>query len=81
MPDPIPVMVLGRLAVDKAYRKRGVVYERSGFSESPVDPMTLMVGRGSTPDSAHARVPPAPAPLRVFLKKTHRRPARTALGA
>ena len=79
MPDPIPVMVLGRLAVDKAYQKRGLgiallrdavlrtlqaadiggiraillhatsddakrFYERCGFSESPVDPMTLMVG-------------------------------------
>jgi len=79
MPDPIPVMVLGRLAVDKAYQKKGVgiallrdavlrtlqaasiggiraillhaisddakrFYERCGFSESPVDPMTLMVG-------------------------------------
>lgn len=79
MPDPIPVMVLGRLAVDKAYQKSGVgialvrdavirtlqaadiggiraillhaisddakrFYERCGFSESPVDPMTLMVG-------------------------------------
>lgn len=78
MPDPIPVMVLGRLAVDKAFQKRGVgialvrdavlrtlqaadiggiraillhaisddakrFYERCGFSESPVDSMTLMV--------------------------------------
>ncbi len=76
-PDPIPVIV-GRLAVDKAYQKRGVgisllrdallrtlqaadiagiraillhaisddakwFYERCGFSESPIDPMTLMV--------------------------------------
>jgi GNAT superfamily N-acetyltransferase len=79
MPDPIPVRVLGRLAMDKAYRKRSVgiallhdavehcrrgdisgiraiqlhaisddakrFYKRSGFSESPLDPMTPMVGR------------------------------------
>lgn len=78
MPDPIPVMVLGRLAVDKAFQDRGLgaallrdsllrtrqaadivgiramlvhaispeakrFYERYGFAESPVDPMTLMV--------------------------------------
>jgi len=75
---PMPVMVLGRLAVDRAYRERGLgtgllrdavlrtlqaaefgairailvhpisddakrVYERHGFVESPVDPMTLMI--------------------------------------
>ena len=79
MPDPIPVMILGRLAVDKAFQSRGLgaallrdavlrtlqaatiggiraillhaisndakrFYERYGFSESPVDPMTLMIG-------------------------------------
>ena len=78
MPDPIPVMILGRLAVDRAYHGRGlgrgllrdailrtiqaadiagirailvhaisedarIFYERSGFSSSPVDPMTLMI--------------------------------------
>ena len=79
MPDPIQVMILGRLAVDKAFQNRGLgvgllrdavlrtsqaaaiagiraillhaisedakrFYERCGFSESPVDPMTLMIG-------------------------------------
>lgn len=78
MPDPIPVMVLGRLAVDKAYQGRGLgvgllrdavlrtlqaaaiggiraillhaisddakrFYQRWGFSESPLDPMTMMI--------------------------------------
>ena len=78
MPDPIPVMVLGRLAVDRAWQKRHLgrgllrdavlrtmqaaeiagiravlvhaisddakaFYERAGFVESPLDPMTLMV--------------------------------------
>lgn len=78
MPDPVPVMVLGRLAVDRAYQERGLgigllrdavlrtlqaaeiggirailvhaisddakrFYERHGFTESPVDPMTLMI--------------------------------------
>lgn len=78
MPDPIPVMVIGRLAVDKAYQNRGLgvallrdavlrtlqaaaiggiraillhtisedakrFYLRCGFSESAVDPMTLMI--------------------------------------
>ena len=78
MPDPVPVMVLGRLAVDRAYQERGSgagllrdailrtlqaaefggirailvhaisddakrFYERHGFVESPVDPMTLMI--------------------------------------
>ena len=78
MPDPIPVMVLGRLAIDKGYQRRGLglgllrdavlrtlqaasiggiraillhaisedakrFYERCGFSESPLDPMTMMV--------------------------------------
>jgi GNAT superfamily N-acetyltransferase len=74
----VPVMVLGRLAVDRAYQERGLgtgllrdavlrtlqaaefggirailvqaisddakrFYERHGFVESPVDPMTLMI--------------------------------------
>lgn len=78
MPDPIPVMVLGRLAVDRQYQGCGLgsallrdallrtlnaasiagiravllhaisdeakrFYERAGFAESPVDPMTLMI--------------------------------------
>ena len=78
MPDPVPVMVLGRLAVDRVYQDRGLgtgllrdavlrtlqaaefggirailvhaisddakrFYERHGFVESPVDPMTLML--------------------------------------
>jgi GNAT superfamily N-acetyltransferase len=78
MPDPIPVMVIGRLAIDRAYQGRGLgagllrdavlrtlqaasiggiraillhaisddakkFYERCGFSQSPVDPMTLMI--------------------------------------
>ena len=73
MPDPVPVMLLGRLAVDKACQGLGVgagllrdailrtlqaasiggiraisedarrFYERSGFSPSPIDPMTLMI--------------------------------------
>ncbi len=78
MPEPIPVMVLGRLAVDHEYQAAGVGkgllkdallrtlsvaenagvravllhaispqakqwYERRGFSESPIDPMTMMI--------------------------------------
>jgi GNAT superfamily N-acetyltransferase len=78
MPDPVPVMVLARLAVDRAYQDRGLgagllreailrilqaaelggirailvhaisaeakrFYERHGFVESPIDPMTLMI--------------------------------------
>jgi GNAT superfamily N-acetyltransferase len=78
MPDPIPVIVLARLAVDRAYQGRGLgagllrdailrvlqaaevggirailvhavseeakrFYERHGFVESPIDPMTLMI--------------------------------------
>jgi len=78
MPDPVPVMVLGRLAVDRAFQGRGIgegllrdailrtlqaaelagiravlvhaisddakrFYERHGFAESPIDPMTLMI--------------------------------------
>lgn len=79
MPDPIPVAVLGRLAVDRAYQGRGLgralvrdaglrllqaagilgirgllvhamseearaFYLALGFTASPLDPMTLMVG-------------------------------------
>lgn len=82
MPDPIPVMILGRLAVDHAFQNRGLgaallrdsvlrtrqaadivgvramlvhaisaeakrFYERYGFAESPVDPMTLMLSLGN----------------------------------
>jgi GNAT superfamily N-acetyltransferase len=78
MPDPIPVIVLGRLAVHKAFHGKGVgsgllrdavlrtleaaeiagvrailvhaisegakrFYEKNGFIESPVDPMTVMI--------------------------------------
>ncbi len=78
MPEPIPVMVIGRLAVDRRFQSRGLgrsilrdailrtiqaariagirailvhaisesarrFYLRSGFRESPIDPMTLMV--------------------------------------
>ena len=78
MPDPIPVMVLGRLAVDKRWQAMGIgkgllkdallrtlavsslvgirailvhalseeakdFYLRHGFSESPIDPFTLML--------------------------------------
>jgi GNAT superfamily N-acetyltransferase len=83
MADPIPVMVLGRLAVDRAYQGRGLgrglvrdavlrtlqaaaiggiraillhaisedakrFYQRCGLSESPLDPMTMMI---SIPDA------------------------------
>jgi GNAT superfamily N-acetyltransferase len=78
MPDPIPVVLLARLAVDRAYQGRGLgralmqdaarrviqaadtigirgllahalddsanaFYQRLGFDESPLDPMTLMI--------------------------------------
>jgi predicted N-acetyltransferase YhbS len=78
MPDPVPVMVLGRLAVDRSLQGRGIgegllrdailrtlqaaelagirailvhaisedakrFYERHGFAESAIDPMTLMI--------------------------------------
>jgi GNAT superfamily N-acetyltransferase len=78
MPEPIPVAVLGRLAVDRAYQGQGIgrglfrdsalrvmqaaeaigirgmlvhavsdeakaFYRAVGFSESPLEPMTLMV--------------------------------------
>jgi GNAT superfamily N-acetyltransferase len=78
MPDPVPVMILGRLAVDRAWQGHGLgrgllrdavlrtlqaaeiggirailvhaisedakrFYERYGFRDSPVDPMTLMI--------------------------------------
>ncbi|GAB4214460.1 MAG: GNAT family N-acetyltransferase [Synechococcales cyanobacterium] len=79
MPDPIPVMVIGRLAVDRCWQGQGIgqallrdailrtlqaaeiagirailihaisaeakqFYEKCGFTASPVDPMTRMVG-------------------------------------
>jgi GNAT superfamily N-acetyltransferase len=78
MPEPIPVMVLGRLAVDREHQGRGLgaallkdallrtlhaaeiagiravllhaiseeakaFYRHHGFTESPVDPMTMML--------------------------------------
>ncbi len=78
MPDPVPVMVIGRLAIDVKFQGRGIgpallrdavlrtvqaaeiagiravlvhaiserakrFYEKWGFIESLVDPMTLMV--------------------------------------
>ena len=78
MPDPIPVMIIGRLAVDSRHQGLGLgygllrdallrtlqiaeqagiravllhamtgearrFYERAGFSESPTDPMTMMI--------------------------------------
>jgi GNAT superfamily N-acetyltransferase len=78
MPDPVPVMIIGRLAVDKRYQGHGLgrallrdallrslqvaehagiravllhamtaaakrFYQRAGFQESPLDPMTMMI--------------------------------------
>ncbi len=78
MPDPVPVVVLGRLAVDQLHHGKGfgralvrdaglrviqaadaigirgllvhalspeaaAFYERVGFEQSPLDPMTLMI--------------------------------------
>lgn len=78
IPDPIPVMIIGRLAVDARHQGRGLgygllrdallrtlqvatqtgiravllhamtadakrFYQRAGFQESPVDPMTMMI--------------------------------------
>jgi len=78
MPDPIPVMIIGRLAVDTRYQGHGLgygllrdallrtlqvaehagiravllhamtadakrFYQRAGFQESPLDPMTMMI--------------------------------------
>jgi GNAT superfamily N-acetyltransferase len=78
MPDPIPVMIIGRLAVDVRHHGHGLgygllrdallrtlqvaeqagiravllhamtaeakrFYERAGFRESPIDPMTMMI--------------------------------------
>jgi GNAT superfamily N-acetyltransferase len=86
MPNPIPVMVLGRLAVDQRWQQAGLgrgllkdallrtlsvskqagirallvhtlsedakhFYTRSGFIESPLDPMTLMI---ALQDAAHS---------------------------
>lgn len=85
MPNPIPVIVLGRLAVDQRWQQAGLgrgllkdallrtlsvsnqagirallvhtlseeakhFYTRSGFIESPLDPMTLMI---ALQDAAH----------------------------
>ena len=84
MPGPIPVVLLARLAVDRAYHGHGLgrglfcdaanrvmdaadaigvrgilvhaiseqakqFYLALGFELSPVDAMTLMVGRGGSP--------------------------------
>jgi GNAT superfamily N-acetyltransferase len=81
MPDPIPVAVLGRLAIDVAYQRKGLgialmrdastrllqaaevlgirgilvhaisedakaFYEAMGFTPSPLDPMTVVIGLG-----------------------------------
>lgn len=78
MPDPIPVIIIGRLAVDARYQGHGLgygllrdallrtlqvakqagiravllhvmtadakrFYQRAGFQESPLDPMTMMI--------------------------------------
>ncbi len=78
MPDPIPVMIIGRLAVDTRHQGHGLgygllrdallrtllvaeqagiravllhamtvgakkFYQRAGFQESPLDPMTMMI--------------------------------------
>ena len=78
IPDPIPVMIVARVAVDRSYHGQGIgrgllkdtilrtaqaariggirailvhaisedakrFYERYGFRESPIDPMTLMI--------------------------------------
>ena len=78
MPNPIPVMVIGRLAVDRAFQGRGLgrallrdavlrtlqaaaiagiralvlhaisddakrFYAHCGFTESPLDPMSMMI--------------------------------------
>ena len=85
MPNPVPVMVLGRLAVDQQWQQTGLgrgllkdallrslsvskhagvrallvhalsedakkFYAHSGFLESPLDPMTLMI---ALQDAAH----------------------------
>lgn len=87
MPDPIPVAVLGRLAVHVDWTGRGIgrgllkdavlrvvqsseqlgirallchaidaqakqFYLRQGFAESPIDPMTLMLGLARLQDAA-----------------------------
>jgi GNAT superfamily N-acetyltransferase len=84
MPDPLPVIVLGRLAVDEAWAGRGIgsgllkdavlrslqaadivgacalmchaideeakaFYLKQGFAESPMLPLTLMLGFGRVP--------------------------------
>ncbi|EMW9997636.1 GNAT family N-acetyltransferase [Salmonella enterica] len=60
MPDPIPIVVLGRLAVDKSLHGMLVhalsdeareFYQRVGFVPSPMDPMMLMVTLGDLVES------------------------------
>lgn len=81
MPDPIPVMIIGRLAVDTEFQGQGLgygllrdallrtlqvarqagvravllhamtadakrFYQRAGFQQSPLDPMTMMITIG-----------------------------------
>ena len=53
MPDPIPIVVLGRLAVDQSLHGQGIGRAlirdaglRVGFEPSPMDPMMLMVTLG-----------------------------------
>ena len=53
MPEPIPVMVVVRLAVDRVHQGSGLghaiseeakrFYVHHGLAESPVDPMTMMI--------------------------------------
>ncbi len=50
MPDPIPVIVLGRLAIDKAFQGVGIGAEllrdavlRIWLCVLPIEPMTLML--------------------------------------
>jgi GNAT superfamily N-acetyltransferase len=89
MPDPIPVAVLGRLAIDRAHQGRGLgralvrdaalrllqaaeilgirallvhaicddaknFYVATGFTPSPLDPMTLIVGLAELQRSLNA---------------------------
>ncbi len=58
MPDPIPVVVLGRLAVDTSLHGQGVDRAlvrdaglRVGFEPSLIDPMMLMVTLEDLPGS------------------------------
>ena len=89
MPDPVPVMTLARLAVDKAFQGSGLgsallrdamlrtlqaaqiagiravllqavsedarkFYTHHGFSESPIDPMIMMISLGDLEKAARA---------------------------